>query len=75
MAIEKDAGEILSGRPVGRDAGLPLAVWIENRDHANWEVPMSVEPRPEADDAELRRVYLPRPGHADLVGMLKYDRA
>ena len=74
MAIEKDAGEILSGVRLGETLGSPLAVWIENRDHANWKLPMSVEPRPEADDAELRRVYLPRPGHADLVGMLKYDR-
>jgi chorismate synthase len=74
MAIEKDAGEILSGVRLGETLGSPLAVWIPNRDHANWEVPMSVEPRPDADENELRRVYLPRPGHADLVGMLKYDR-
>ena len=74
MAIEKDAGEILSGVRLGETLGSPLAVWIQNRDHANWEVSMAVEPRPEADDTALRRVYLPRPGHADLVGMLKYDR-
>jgi chorismate synthase len=75
MAIETDAGEILSGVRLGETLGSPLAVWIQNRDHANWEVAMAVEPQPGTDDTTLRRVYLPRPGHADLVGMLKYDRA
>lgn len=75
MAIEKDAGEILSGVRLGETLGSPVSVWIQNRDHANWEVAMSVEALPDADDDVLRRVYLPRPGHADLVGMLKYDRA
>ncbi|MDP2470025.1 MAG: chorismate synthase [Candidatus Palauibacterales bacterium] len=74
MAIEKDAGEILSGVRLGETLGSPIAVWIRNRDHANWEVAMSVEPRQGEDDESLRRVFLPRPGHADLVGMLKYDR-
>jgi len=75
MAIEKDSGEVLSGIRLGETIGSPVAIWIRNRDHANWEVAMSVEVRSGADDEELRRVYLPRPGHADLVGMLKYDRA
>jgi chorismate synthase len=75
MAIEKDAGEVLSGIRLGETLGSPVAIWIRNRDHSNWEVSMSVDDRPEADDEALRRVFLPRPGHADLVGMLKYDRA
>jgi chorismate synthase len=75
MAIEKDAGDVLSGIRLGETLGSPVAIWIRNRDHANWEVAMSVDARPEADDEALRRVFLPRPGHADLVGMLKYDRA
>lgn len=75
MAIEKDAGEVLAGIRLGETLGSPVAIWIRNRDHSNWEVPMSVDARPDADDEALRRVYLPRPGHADLVGMLKYDRA
>ncbi len=75
MAIEKDAGEILAGVRLGETLGSPIAVWIRNRDHENWETAMSIEAQPEADDDALRRVYLPRPGHADLVGMLKYDRA
>lgn len=75
MRIEEDAGEILSGVRLGWTLGSPLSVWIPNRDFENWRVPMSVEARPEATDEELRRVALPRPGHADLVGVLKYDRA
>jgi chorismate synthase len=75
MQIEQDAGELLSGVRLGESIGSPLAVWIANRDFANWEVAMAVEPQPGASDAELRRVTLPRPGHADLVGMLKYDRS
>lgn len=74
MAIEEDAGEILSGVRLGETLGSPLAVWIVNRDWDNWRTPMSVKPVPDADDEALRRVYLPRPGHADLVGLLKYDR-
>ena len=74
MAIEEDAGQILSGVRLGETLGSPLSVWIPNRDHAAWQIAMSAEARPEVDDEALRRVFLPRPGHADLVGMLKYDR-
>ena len=75
MDIEKDAGEVLSGIRLGETLGSPVAIWIRNRDHSNWEVPMSVDVQSGVDDESLRRVFLPRPGHADLVGMLKYDRA
>jgi len=74
MQIETDVGEILSGVRLGETLGSPLTVWIPNRDHENWLVAMAVEPQPDADDETLRRVYLPRPGHADLVGLLKFDR-
>lgn len=74
MKIERDAGRILAGVRLGETIGSPVAIAIPNRDHANWRIAMSVEPQPEADDEELRRVLLPRPGHADLVGLLKYDR-
>jgi len=74
MAIEEDVGEILSGVRLGETLGSPISFWIENQDFENWEVAMSAAPRPDASDEELRRVHLPRPGHADLVGMLKYDR-
>jgi len=74
MKIERDAGRILSGVRLGETIGSPVAIAIPNRDHANWRMAMSVEPLPDATDEELRRVWLPRPGHADLVGLLKYDR-
>jgi chorismate synthase len=75
MRIERDAGEILAGVRLGETLGSPVAIWIVNRDHASWRVAMSIESRPGAGDEELRRVSLPRPGHADLVGLLKYDRS
>ena len=65
MRIERDAGELLSGVRLGESIGSPLSVWIPNRDFANWKLAMAVEPQPEASDADLRRVTLPRPGHAD----------
>jgi chorismate synthase len=73
MKIERDAARILSGVRHGETLGSPVALLIENRDHQNWLDVMSAEPRdvpPEKD----RRVTRPRPGHADLVGGLKYDR-
>ncbi|MDT8435453.1 MAG: chorismate synthase [Gemmatimonadota bacterium] len=74
MQIERDAGEILSGVRLGETLGSPVAIWIGNRDHENWRTAMNVEPVPDADDEALRRVWMPRPGHADLVGLRKYDR-
>ena len=74
MKIERDAEEILSGVRLGEALGSPIALLIPNRDWENWRLAMSVEPVSGATDEELRRVTLPRPGHADLVGTLKYDR-
>jgi len=74
MKIEKDAAEIYTGVRLGEALGSPIGLLIPNRDWENWRVPMSVEPVAGATDEELRRVTLPRPGHADLVGTLKYDR-
>jgi chorismate synthase len=76
MKIEQDAAEFLAGVRLGETVGSPLALLVWNRDWQNWQVPMSAEPpTPDATDRELRRVHLPRPGHADLVGVLKYDRS
>ncbi len=75
MKIEQDAGEILSGVRLGETLGSPISVWIRNRDFQNWETAMAIETPVAVSDEELRRVTLPRPGHADLVGMLKYDRS
>lgn len=75
MRIESDRAEILSGVRHGETLGSPIALQIRNRDWENWTVAMSATPLEEpADDETLRRVFLPRPGHADLVGILKYDR-
>jgi len=74
MSIESDAGQIVAGVRLGETIGSPVAIRIPNRDHENWRIAMSIEPRPDSDDETLRRVLLPRPGHADLVGLLKYDR-
>ncbi len=74
MKIETDAGEFLSGVRLGETLGSPISIWIRNRDFENWRTAMAAEVQPGADDETLRRVVLPRPGHADLVGLLKYDR-
>jgi chorismate synthase len=73
MKIEQDRVEWLSGVRAGETLGSPVAMLIPNRDWANWEDVMAPEA---ADPGELRRrrVTRPRPGHADLVGVLKYDR-
>jgi chorismate synthase len=75
MRIESDRAEILSGIRHGQTLGSPVSLQIRNRDWENWTVAMSAAPLAEpADEETLRRVYHPRPGHADLVGVLKYDR-
>ncbi|HEX8360640.1 MAG TPA: chorismate synthase [Longimicrobium sp.] len=75
MRIESDRAEILSGVRHGETLGSPLALLVRNRDWANWTEAMSPEPVDTAgDDEAMRRVFFPRPGHADLVGALKYDR-
>lgn len=76
MMIERDTAEALAGIRLGETIGSPIALLIWNRDWENWQVPMSAAPpASDATPDELRRVALPRPGHADLVGVLKYDRA
>lgn len=75
MQIEQDRAEVLSGVRLGETLGSPLAMVVWNKDWENWQVAMS--PLPPAEDENpkaLRPHYLPRPGHADLVGVLKYDR-
>jgi chorismate synthase len=72
MKIEKDQIEWLAGVRSGETLGSPVAMIIHNRDWANWEEVMSAEGAP--GDERRRRLNRPRPGHADLVGVLKYDR-
>jgi chorismate synthase len=68
MKIESDSVEIRSGVRHGRTLGSPVAVLVANRDYANWEERMSPWPV----EAEVEEVHTPRPGHADLAGLLKF---
>src|SRR3954466_3971240 len=68
MKIEKDEAHVTAGGRHGRTIGGPIALQVANRDYTNWEDRMNPWPV-EADVAE---VHLPRPGHADLVGVQKF---
>jgi len=74
MQIEKDAVEFLSGVRAGETIGSPIAMLIRNRDWKNWEEIMNSAPDPEPGVPRKRAVTRVRPGHADLTGLLKYDR-
>ncbi|MBI3551312.1 MAG: chorismate synthase [Elusimicrobia bacterium] len=67
--IETDQVEILSGVRHGHTLGSPIALLINNLDFKNWQGIMGSEP---TDGGVARRVDIPRPGHADLVGRQKY---
>lgn len=69
--IESDRAELLSGIRHGETTGTPISLLIRNADFANWRETMSPTP-PQAPPDRL--LTLPRPGHADLAGALKYDR-
>ncbi len=68
MKIEKDHAEIWCGVRHGESLGAPVGLIVRNKDWENWTNKMSVSP---VDD-EIRKVTLPRPGHADLAGVQKY---
>lgn len=70
--IESDTVEFLSGVRFGRTLGSPITMVVRNRDWANWTTKMSVEPLPE-DQSETPAISIPRPGHADYAGMMKYN--
>ena len=75
MQIETDRADLLNGVRLGETLGSPISMVIWNRDWENWTVAMShAPPEPDVNPKALRPHYLPRPGHADLVGILKYDR-
>lgn len=69
MKIEKDTAEIISGVRFGETLGSPLTLKISNRDWENWQDRMSATGCSCGD-----KVTNARPGHADLIGVLKYDR-
>jgi len=72
MKIEKDRARIVSGVRWGQTLGSPLGLVVENRDWANWQEKMSADP---AHAGSMDAVTRPRPGHADLTGMLKYNHS
>ena len=74
MQIERDTVEFLSGVRAGQTLGSPIAMMIANRDWKNWQDVMDPAPREGDPDPRRRAVTRVRPGHADLTGILKYDR-
>src|SRR5258708_1083686 len=76
MQIERDTAEMLSGVRAGETLGGPIALLTRHRDWANWQEIMDPAPREGDAGGALRRraVTRVRPGHADLTGILKYDR-
>ena len=69
MKIEKDQVRVTGGLRRGVTLGSPLALWVENLDFANWE--RSMHPEPRRGSKAPKPVTQPRPGHADLAGVLK----
>src|SRR5215204_91156 len=68
MKIEKDRAEVTAGVRHGRTLGSPVCLRVDNRDYQNWEERMNPWPV----EAEVDEVHLPRPGHADLAGTMKF---
>src|SRR3954452_13987182 len=71
MKIERDRAEVTSGIRHGKTLGSPVSLRIDNRDYANWEERMNPWPV----EAPVAEVHLPRPGHADLAGLQKYNHS
>jgi chorismate synthase len=72
--IETDKVEVLAGLRHGKTLGTPLALVVRNIDHKNWTWGMSPwPPEGEPEGKGTKPVTLPRPGHADLAGVQKYD--
>jgi chorismate synthase len=69
MKIESDKAEILSGLRFGETIGSPISIQIKNKDFENWKDIMQME-----KGYTDKKVTSPRPGHADLPGILKYGR-
>jgi chorismate synthase len=69
MKIETDKAEVLSGLRFGKTIGSPVSLLIRNRDWENWTKTMSQFEKPSED---IPKISIPRPGHADLAGRIKY---
>lgn len=68
MKIETDTAEILSGIRLGKTLGSPISMLIKNKDWENWINIMSVD----EVSSKTEKISIPRPGHADLTGVIKY---
>ncbi|MGI9665554.1 MAG: chorismate synthase [Acidimicrobiia bacterium] len=73
MKLEKDEIEILGGVRFGKTLGGPVTVLIRNTEWPKWQDRMSTAPVTDEKIQAVKRENKPRPGHADLVGMQKYD--
>jgi len=69
MKIETDQVTIISGIRHGKTIGSPISIMIKNKDYKNWIDKMGVEPAVD----NIKKITLPRPGHADLSGIKKFD--
>jgi chorismate synthase len=69
MKIESDVVEIISGIRFGKSLGSPISLVVWNKDWENWKAVMDVESKKEG----IEKISVPRPGHADLVGISKYN--
>jgi chorismate synthase len=71
MKIEKDRAQVTAGIRHGHTLGSPVCLRVDNRDYENWEERMNPWPV----EAEVAEVHLPRPGHADLAGTMKFGHS
>jgi len=69
MQIEDDKPKIYSGIRQGKTLGSPIGIVIHNKDWRNWKDKMSID----NNGVKIKKVQIPRPGHADLAGIMKYD--
>ena len=69
MKIENDLSEIYSGVRLGNTIGAPIGLIIKNLDSVNWVDIMPIN----ATTLQPEKITLPRPGHADLAGIMKHD--
>jgi chorismate synthase len=69
MKIESDSAEIFSGIRFGKTLGSPISLLIRNKDWENWTDKMKIESKASG----VEKITIPRPGHADLVGISKYN--
>lgn len=69
MKIESDTAEILSGIRFQKTLGSPISLLVKNRDWENWVKKMT----PDKKKSAVEKIVIPRPGHADLVGVSKYN--